>query len=323
MNFSKREGKKGLTTRDHRSGALVLLVLLAMHDELLKSLERTSDLLLADLGQLHDLAERPRDSISSAGEKDASCYERLLALALEDLTLIGVLEEVLGRIGDAGRQLPSVAQCANLLVGLEEGLVALVQIDPVLSAVELLAARAAIAERNIGVQLSAVEQSIWTVTDTRWVIIALIIVGEGTPFGRGIDGSLLQDETAVGADQVTTRVVFEEVGRVLTTVAADKSHIQIFVPLLFLLPARHVGYGARREDLCHSGKQLARRRDGLLDGQCKPLGCALLDAFGTLLKLVVLGVAADEKWRIRVGGVDGRVMRCSTRDQIAAEGQTC
>ena len=51
-----------------------------------------------------------------------------MALAFEQTTLVGVLVEMLSGVGHGGGQLPAVAECTDLLVGLEQALVALVKV---------------------------------------------------------------------------------------------------------------------------------------------------------------------------------------------------
>lgn len=151
---------------------------------------------------------------------------------------------MLGRVGDRVGELPTVTQCTNLLVGLQEVLIALVVRGLVLRAVQFLAAHVAITECDARVQLSAVEESVRAITDTARVVVALIVVGESAPFGAGVDRALLQNEAAVAADEITTRVVFAEVWWIFATVATDHTHVQILLPFFLLGWKKLVGDGA-------------------------------------------------------------------------------
>lgn len=170
---------------------------------------------------------------------------------------------------------------------------------------QFLAAHVAITERDARVELSAVEESVGAITDTARVVAALIVVGKGAPFRTSVDGALLKNETAVTADEITTRVVFAKVWWILATVATDHAHVQILLPFFFLGWEELVGDGAWGEDLCHDGERLARRWSGTRVDLDKAGMSALADAFGRFLKFEFFGERADEEWRVRGGGCDG------------------
>lgn len=150
--------------------------LLLGSNELVEQFVHASDLLLGDLGQLHDLAERTWNIIATAGEEDTAGDHGVLALALEQAALFGIFVQVLRAVRDSARQLPALAQSADVLVGLQQTLVAFVKVRLVLGAVQVLGPHTTIAEGNVGVQLRAVQQSVGSVTDTTWVIVALVVV---------------------------------------------------------------------------------------------------------------------------------------------------
>lgn len=130
--------------------------------------------------------------------------------------------------------MPSITESSDLLVGNQEGLVGLVGVGLVLGTVQIFAPHA-VAKRDARVQLSAIKKSVRAITDTRRIIIALVIVGESTPFGADIDVALGQHQAAACADHVTTGMIFVEIRRVLATIRADHPHVQVLAPFIVLL----------------------------------------------------------------------------------------
>ena len=65
-----------------------------------KNLESPANLLFGDVCQLVDLAERAGDLVLAASNEDAACDDGLLGFSLEDLALVGFLEEQLGGLGN-------------------------------------------------------------------------------------------------------------------------------------------------------------------------------------------------------------------------------
>lgn len=211
-----------------------VLVLALGHEEVFEELEGLANLLLADFRQVHDFAERAGHVVATTREEDTAGDHHLAGLALEKAALVSILVEMLRGVRDRIRQLPAITKRANLLVSLQQDLVALVVAGLVLSAMQFLAAHVAITKGDARVQLGAVEKSVGAVTDTARVVAALIVVGESAPLGAGVDGALLEDQTTVSADEITTRMIFAQVWWILATVAADHADIQILLPLFLL-----------------------------------------------------------------------------------------
>lgn len=110
-----------LTASNSRDTLLPILAL--GHEEVFERLEGLANLLLADFSQVHDFAERAGNIVAATGEEDTASDHDLGGLALEQATLLCILEKVLGRVGDCVRELPAIAQSANLLVSLKQALV--------------------------------------------------------------------------------------------------------------------------------------------------------------------------------------------------------
>lgn len=225
---------------------------------------------------------------------------------------------MLGGVGNGIGQLPAVTQGANLLVGLQETLVALVVARLILRAVQFLTAHVAVTEGDARVQLGAVEESVGAVTDTARVVAALIVVGKGAPLRRGIDGALLENQAAVAADEITAGVVFAEVGRILLAVAADHAHAQILLPLFLLGWGELIGLLTGREALSHDGERLAWKGGPRVAGDKAGVG-ALADALGALRELEFFRKRADEEWRVRGGGWEGGKKREKREKEISTE----
>jgi hypothetical protein len=99
-----------------------------------------------------------------------------------------------------------------------------------LSTEEVSAAGIAIVVSDGGLKLRAVDERVSTVTNTRRVIIALVVVGEGTPLGTGIDNTISQDQSTGSTDHVTIRELLDKVWRNLLAVLADECHVQVLAP---------------------------------------------------------------------------------------------
>jgi hypothetical protein len=97
---------------------------------------------------------------------------------------------------------------------------------------KLFTPHAAITKSNVGVELGTVQQSVRTVSDTARVVVSLVVIGKCAPLGTGVDGALLQDEAAASADEITTRVILTKVWRILTTISAHETDIQVLHPLV-------------------------------------------------------------------------------------------
>jgi hypothetical protein len=157
-----------------------------------------------------------------------------LALAFGQSGLARVLVEVFGGVRYGIGQLPSIAKRTDLFVGHKKRFVALVDVGLVLGAVQILAPHA-VTEGDTRVQLRTVEQGVRSITDTRRVVVALVVVGECTPFRADVDVTLCQYQSTRSADHVSTRVVLDEVWWVFATLVTDHPHIQVLAPFVILL----------------------------------------------------------------------------------------
>jgi hypothetical protein len=144
-----------------------------------------------------------------------------LALAFGQSGLARVLVEVFGGVRYGIGQLPSIAKRTDLFVGHKKRFVALVDVGLVLGAVQILAPHA-VTEGDTRVQL-------------RTVVVALVVVGECTPFRADVDVTLCQYQSTRSADHVSTRVVLDEVWWVFATLVTDHPHIQVLAPFVILL----------------------------------------------------------------------------------------
>jgi hypothetical protein len=73
--------------------------------------------------------------------------------------------------------------------------------------------------------LSAIKKGICAFTDTRWIIVALVVVRECTPLGSSVNDTITKDETAGSTDHVTRSKLLNKVGWILLAVWAD--HVKI------------------------------------------------------------------------------------------------
>jgi hypothetical protein len=74
-----------LTTSDHGCAlAVPLLLRITVSDERLNQFKGTANLLLGDLGKVHNLTETTRDFIATACEEEASGDEGVEAFAFAD-----------------------------------------------------------------------------------------------------------------------------------------------------------------------------------------------------------------------------------------------
>jgi hypothetical protein len=143
-----------------------------------------------------------------------------------------------GRLRHRAWHLEAVTQRANLLVGDEQRLVTLVDVGLALRAVQVFASDA-VAECDTSVELSTVQEGVRAVTDTRRVVVALVIVGECTPFRADVDTTLRQNQTATRANHISTRVILVEVRRVLLALPTDHPHVQVLAPFIVLFLLHH------------------------------------------------------------------------------------
>lgn len=153
----------------------------------LEDLEGTADFLLGHLRDGIDVFEGSPDAHLPRRDEDTAGDDGVLRLALEDLGVLALLEQMHGHVGNGARQIRHVAQRADRFVGGLEALVALVMNYFVLGSMQIAAAGAAIAECNARLQLRAVKQRVRRLSDARGIVVALVIVRECTPLGTHVD----------------------------------------------------------------------------------------------------------------------------------------
>jgi hypothetical protein len=144
--------------------------------ELLQSLESSTNFLLGNLGQCEDFSEGTGNTTLAAGDEDAAGDDSLLSLTFESLGIINELEEMLGCVGNVLGNVDGVAMSTNLLVCGEKSLGGLVSGRFALSTKEVAAASAAVTEGDGGLKLRTIEKRICAITNTRRIIVALIII---------------------------------------------------------------------------------------------------------------------------------------------------
>lgn len=188
--------------------------------ELLQSLESSANILLGNLRQCVDLAESSGNTALAAGDKDTAGDNSFLRFALKGFGIIDELEEMLCVIRDVLGNANSVTVGTDLLVSSEKTLSSLVSSRSAVGTMELMAA-GAFTKSDACLKLSAVEEGVGAVTNTRRIVIALIIVREGTPLRSSIDNAITEDQTTRAADHVARGKLLDEVGRVLLAVRAD------------------------------------------------------------------------------------------------------
>ena len=125
----------------------------------------------------------------AASDKDASGDERLLGFAFECSRVVDHLEEMLGRIRDRLCYADCIAVGTDLSIGGQKSLVGLGVGGLTLGSGELTALDA-VAERDSRLQVRSIQKRIWGFPNTRRIIVALIVVREGTPFRTSIDNPL-------------------------------------------------------------------------------------------------------------------------------------
>lgn len=150
-----------------------------------------------------------------------------MGLPFECFRIIHHLEQVLGYISAGLGDSNSVAVGADLLVCCQKVLGTLVMSRLVLCALKIAATARTIAKRNGGGQLRSVEERVRAVSDTRWVIVALVIVCESAPLGTCIDNPISKDEAAGAADHVARRKLFDQVWWELFALLANHLHVQV------------------------------------------------------------------------------------------------
>jgi hypothetical protein len=59
-----------------------------------------------------------------------------------------------------------------------------------------------LAKADAGLELRTIQERVDGITDTRRIIISLVVVGEGSPLGARINNTITQDETTGTTDHV-------------------------------------------------------------------------------------------------------------------------
>lgn len=139
----------------------------------------------------------------------------------------------------------SITVGTDLLVGSEKILGALVMGGLVLGALEITAASGAVAEGNGSGELRAVEEWVRTISDTGWVVAALVVIRERAPLGACVDNAISENESTVAADHVAGRELLNEVWWKDLAVLADHLHVEV-LDIRVLSP---VGWGNRGRHL--------------------------------------------------------------------------
>ena len=220
------------------------LVLLTA-EEFLQCLESAANLFLRDLGQGEYLTEGAADAALATSDENTSCDNGFLGLPFESLSVIDDLEQVLRKVGSRLWDMDSITVGTDLLVGSEEVLGALVMGRLVLGALEITAASRAVAEGNGSGKLGAVEERVCTISDTGWVVAALVIIRERAPLGACVDNAISENESTVAADHVAGRELLDEVWWEDLAVLADHLHVEV-LDIRVLSP---VGWGNRGRHL--------------------------------------------------------------------------
>ena len=130
------------------------------------------------------------------------------------------------------RKVVRVTVGTDLLESLKQVLVTLVCCGLALGAVEFLATQRAITKCNAGLELITIEQKIRSITNTARIIVALVVVGKGTPLGSLVDAALGENNATRLADEVASRRVLDEVRWILLALRAHHTDAQVLLPFL-------------------------------------------------------------------------------------------
>jgi hypothetical protein len=109
-----------------------------------------------------------------------------------------------------------------------------------LSAEKIAATSTAVAESDGSLKLRTVEKRVCSITNARRIIIALIIVGEGTPLRAGVDDTITEDQSTGAADHVAGRELLNDIRRILSAILAHQRHVEIFGPFCRTLIECHI-----------------------------------------------------------------------------------
>lgn len=177
------------------------LVLLTA-EELLQCLESAANLFLRDLGQGENLTEGTADAALATSNEDTSCNNGFLGLPFESLSIIDNLEQVLREVGGGLGDVDSIAVGTDLLVSSQKVLGALVMRRLVLGALEIATAAGAVTKSDRSRELGSVEKWVGAISDTRWVVAALVVICERAPLGACVDNAISKNESTIAADHV-------------------------------------------------------------------------------------------------------------------------
>jgi hypothetical protein len=137
---------------------------------------------------------------------------------------------VLSGIGDILGDIDSIAVSTDLLVCSKKTFGSLICRGLSLSTEKVSTAGTTVAKSDGSLKLRTVEERICAITNTRRIIIALIVVGEGTPLRTSIDDTITQNQSAGATNHITRRELLDEVGWNLLAVLANKCHVQVLTP---------------------------------------------------------------------------------------------
>jgi hypothetical protein len=209
---------------------VLVLLLLQPLDVGFECLECATHLLLRHVRHLEDFTETAVLLVLAAGYENAAGDNSVLRLALEQLLIVCHSEQHLGCVLCSLADVLRVAERGDLTKGGLERLVALVVVALVVGTRQLAHLQTTITETDLGLQLRTAQQRVGGVTDTRWVVVALVVVGERTPLGACIDAALREDATAGAADGVSGAELFDEIWGHFAAVGAHQRNIQVFRP---------------------------------------------------------------------------------------------
>ena len=185
-----------------------------------------------------------------------------------------------------------VTEGTQLFVGSQESLGRLIMCSFILSSMQIAASTiSTVVKGDGGLQLRAIQERVCTISNTRGVIVSLIVVRKGSPLGASVNDSITEDQATRAADHITGRKFFLQVGRKLFAFGTDHRVVEVLLPCIL----GTVGHFDRE---CKSS--LAER-----------LGRSLFDPFGFSGEAVSGSATADEEWRIQFGGVERRKEKMS------------
>ena len=259
-------------------------------------LEDTSDLGFGDLGDGENLAESSRHLALTACDEDTSGNDRFLRFPSESSLLLDDFEKMFGGVRDVFRDSHPVAESSYLFVGRQEGFGSFIMCCLVLSATKVTSSgRSTATKGDARLKLGAVEQRIGTVSNARWIIVILIIVCEGPPFGPGVNNTITKDQTTRSTNSVAGSEVLNNVRRIFFAVFTDQVHGKVLSPWLLRFDIRNGSDG-------HDGRRWIRHlpENGTF---YRFLARLSVGAPGGRKRIELLIAMTDEEWRIQLDGV--------------------